>query len=113
MAGRPAGFHLWRLATPDVGAEARCLVDVSAAVAPAALAAAWGEMTKLGEILRYYGDAAMSAASAAVFQPTSSARIAERAGFRPLASLLEDSSDSDDSSSDDDSSSSSSSDDDS
>jgi hypothetical protein len=63
---------------------------------PAALAAAWGEMTKLGEILRYYGDAAISAASAAVFQPTSSARIAERAGFRPLASLLEDSSDSDD-----------------
>ena len=78
---------------------------------PAALAAAWGEMTKLGEILRYYGDAAMSAASAAVFQPTSSARIAERAGFRPLASLLEDSSDSDDSSSDDESSSSSSDDD--
>ena len=66
---------------------------------PRALANWWNEMTSLPAIVHYYGEAAIAGAAMAVFRPTSSARIAERAGYR---SLLEELSSSDDSSSSDD-----------
>ena len=86
-----------------------------------ALANDWEGMARLHGILRYYGEAVVATASAAVFHRTSLARMSQRGGFGSYGSASDDStsgsedasssdesSDSDSSSSSDDDSSSSS-----
>jgi hypothetical protein len=56
-----------------------------------ALAEDWLGMARLHGILRYYGEAAVATASAAVFHPTSLARMSQRGGFGSYGSAPDDS----------------------